>query len=79
MIMTDQEKAIEAVYLLNTKIVIHTDADLTPKGKRGARVVETRTAMGKGHQLRWYVGGRCWRGMSPTPENITLTNEWMAS
>lgn len=79
MIMTDQEKAIAAVYLLNTKIVIHTDADLTPKGKRGARVVETRTAMGKGHQLRWYVGGRLYNWLRPTDENIKLTNEWMAS
>lgn len=75
--MTDQEKAIAAVHLLNTKIVIHTDVDLTPKGKRRARIVETRTAMGKGHQLRWYVAGHCYSAMTPTNENITLTQEWL--
>lgn len=75
--MTDQEKAIAAVYLLNTKIIIRTDADLTPKGKRRARIVETHSAMGKGHQLRWYVGGRWYRGMRPTNENITLTQNWL--
>jgi hypothetical protein len=37
------------------QIVINTDYDLTPVGKRAARIVQTSRG---GRQLRWYVGGR---------------------
>ena len=56
------------------KIVIQTNADFTPDGKRTARVV--RTSRG-GQQLRWYVSGRIYRYLAPTAENVALTNEWM--
>ena len=53
-------------------IVVQTDADFTPKGKRTARVV--RTSRG-GTQLRWYVAGRIFRKGAPAE----LTAEWLAA
>lgn len=51
-------------------ITITTEFDLTPTGKRAARVVQTR----RGTQLRWYVGGKLyWKG-APAHH----TNEWLA-
>lgn len=61
------------------KIVIHTDADFTPKGARAGRVVTLRGAMGKVSRIRWYVGGRIYAQMAITPENCTLTRQWVAS
>lgn len=53
------------------QIVINTDYDLTPAGKRAARVVQTSRG---GRQLRWYVGGRLyWKG---APADHTA--EWLA-
>ena len=52
-------------------ITIATPYDLTPRGKRTARVVRTRT----GSQLRWYVGGRLFRKGAPA----ALTAEWLAN
>jgi len=55
------------------KIVIHTDRDLTPAGKRRALVVKTT----RGQQLRFYVGGRLFRWLAPTPENLKMAQEWV--
>lgn len=53
------------------QIVIKTEYDLTPAGKRAARVVQTSRG---GRQLRWYVGGRLyWKG-APAER----TSEWLA-
>jgi len=52
------------------QITIKTEYDLTPAGKRAARVVQTSRG---GRQLRWYVGGRLyWKG-APAEH----TNEWL--
>lgn len=61
------------------KIVIQTDADFTPKGKRTARVVTVSGRMGRGQQLRWYVGGKLYRRLSASSENVKITNEWLAA
>lgn len=62
------------------KITIQTDADFTPKGKRRARIVQTRGAFGKGRQLRWYVGGSIYREFKRIDqEAIDLTNKWLAA
>lgn len=61
------------------KIVIQTDADFTPKGKRSARVVTTRGAFGRGRQLRWYVSGRLYNRLPATADNAKLTREWIAA
>lgn len=61
------------------KITIQTTADFTPKGKRSARVVEVSGHMGRGQQLRWYVGGHLYRRLSPIAANVNLTNEWLAA
>ena len=58
------------------KIVIETSEDLTPKGKRTARVVTTDRG---GRQLRWYVSGRIFRHLQVTGANINLTKEWVAA
>ena len=62
--------------ILNAKIVINTDEDLTPKGKRSAKVVRSR----RGKKLpfpviAWYVGGRFYKHTT----NAKLTNEWLAA
>lgn len=59
-------------------IVIQTDADFTPPGKRSARVVEIRAQFGRSRQLRWYVGGRIYRRMTPSGDNLTMTMQWLA-
>ena len=58
------------------KIVIQTNADFTPKGKRSARVVQTYRG---GRQLRWYVGGRLYNRLAVNQQNADLTNEWLAA
>lgn len=58
------------------KIVIQTNADFTPAGKRNARIVTTTRG---GKQLRWYVGGRLYRWLSPDAANIAMTREWLAA
>lgn len=55
-----------------TKIIIQTNADFTPKGKRTARVVQTSRG---GRQLRWYVGGKLYRKGAPAE----LTAAWLAA
>ena len=68
--MIDLEK------ILKTKIVIKTDCDLTPAGKRTAKIVRTR----KGKKLpfpviAWYVGGRFHKHET----SAKLTNEWLSA
>lgn len=53
---------------------IQTDADLTPKGKRSARIVPTSRG---GAQLRWYVSGKRYRFLAPTVANAALTEQWI--
>ncbi len=62
--------------ILETKIIIKTEADFTPKGKRAAKIVRTR----KGKKLprpviAWYVGGRFYKHTF----DAKLTNEWLAA
>jgi len=57
-------------------ITIITNADFTPPGKRGARIIQTSS---NGRQLRWYVSGRIYNKMALNGENVSLTNEWLAS
>jgi hypothetical protein len=57
------------------KIVIQTDADFTPPGKRTARVITTRS----GRQLRWYVAGRIYRRLPVSVDNVALTKDWLAA
>lgn len=73
-----QRKACVAEYAAGLpEIVIEADADLTPKGKRAARIVQTDR---NGRQLRWYVAGRIYREFgSINKVNVKLTNEWLAA
>ena len=61
------------------KIVIQTNADFTPAGKRTARVVKVRGQFGTGRQLRWYVSGRLYRWLAPSSKNIEMTRDWLAA
>lgn len=47
------------------KIIIQTNADFTPAGKRNARIVTTTRG---GKQLRWYVSGKLYRHLAPNAE-----------
>ncbi len=59
------------------EIVIEVDADMTPKGKRTARIVQTDR---NGRQLRWYVSGRIYREFGAiTNEAAAITRQWLAS
>jgi len=52
------------------------DADFTPKGKRTARLVTLRSPMGRVQRLRMYVGGRIFRQLPFTAENVAMIREW---
>ncbi len=73
-----QRKACIAAYAAGLpEIVIEVDADMTPKGKRSARIVQTDR---NGRQLRWYVAGRIYREFGAiNNSNVALTNEWLAA
>lgn len=77
--MTDTARAIAAYKsgILSRPIIIATDRDLTPKGKRVARLASLRGAMGKVERIRWYVGRRIYNQLAVTPENAALTREWL--
>ncbi len=74
----DQRQACIAAYSAGIpEIVIEVDFDMTPKGKRTARIVQTDR---NGRQLRWYVGGRIYREFSEiNKSNVALTNEWLGA
>ena len=52
------------------KIVIQTDADFTPPGKRRAKTAY-------GNRIRWYVSGQIYRTLPITADNIRLSREWV--
>lgn len=60
---------------MSIAITIKTDRDLTPKGKRTARVVQ----LNQGPHIRWYVSGRIYATKANTPEMRALTREWLAA
>lgn len=60
---------------MTLRIEIQTDADFTPEGKRRAKIVPT---MRGGSILRWYVGGRIYRQLAPSADNIALSRKWEA-
>lgn len=76
--MESQRQACIAAYAAGLPdVVIEVDSDLTPKGKRTARIVQTDR---NGRQLRWYVAGRIYREFGAiNKENMELTNEWLAA
>lgn len=59
------------------KIVIQTDADFTPKGKRRANAVTLRGTFGPVSRIRWYVSGMIYRTLPNTPANVALSREWV--
>lgn len=81
---TDQalaDKAIAAAQqYLGREIIIQSDADFTPPGKRIVRVVRHHLngRRAKTH-LRWYVAGKAYRSLPLTNSNISLSNSWKCS
>jgi len=53
--------------------------DFTPRGKRAARVVAVRGRMGRGVQLRFYVAGRLFRRLAPSPANLAMARNWVSN
>ncbi|HBP1602122.1 TPA: hypothetical protein L5U90_003222 [Pseudomonas aeruginosa] len=75
------EKAIAAAkQLLGREIIIQSDADFTPPGKRTVRVVRHHMngRRAKTH-LRWYVAGKAYRSLPLTNNNVSLSNSWKCS
>lgn len=62
--------------LLKTKIVIETNADFTPEGKRTAKIVK-HAMSGKKIKpvIRLYVAGRAY--MEKPVSEFQLVNEWL--
>lgn len=63
--------------VLGREIVIQSDANFTPPGKRTSRLV--RHAMNGRRavqQIRWYVGGKAFRSLALTEDNLSLTDAW---
>lgn len=52
-------------------IVIKTDLDLTPPGKRSIRIVALR----RGKAIRWYLDGRIYATRSL--DQLALSREWV--
>ncbi len=64
--------------LLKTKIVIHTDADFTPAGKRTAKIVKHAMSGKKIKQvIRCYVAGKSY--MEKPVSEYQLVNEWLGA
>lgn len=62
---------------LGREIVIQSDADFTPPGKRVARLV--RHSMGGRRiaaQIRWYVAGKTYCSLPLTEQNVQMTADW---
>ncbi|NVL49944.1 hypothetical protein F2S72_09345 [Pseudomonas syringae pv. actinidiae] len=73
--------AIEAGrLLLGREIVIQSEADFTPPGKRAARVVRhSMSGRRTADHIRWYVAGKAYRSLPLSKENVQMTAEWKAS
>lgn len=59
-------------------LVIHTDRDLTPPGKRCVRLV--RHAKGGKRipwRLRWYVGGKIYHEVPHDRQGVDLSKQWI--
>ena len=71
-------KAIEAgKRAIGREIVIQSNGDFTPPGKRTARIV--RHALNGRRavpQIRWYVGSKAYRTLALTNDNVQLTGNW---
>lgn len=74
-------KAIDAAKrVLGREIVIQSDADFTPPGKRSFRVVQhTFSGRRAKPHLRWYVGQKSFRSLALTGQNQALSREWQAA
>ncbi|NWC83146.1 hypothetical protein HX798_23065 [Pseudomonas putida] len=74
----DRKSAIAAgKAILGREVVIPSDADFTPAGKRTAQVVKHAINGRKSQRMiRWYVAGRAFRTLNLCAENVALTSEW---
>lgn len=57
------------------KITIQTDGDFTPEGQRGYELL-TNPKTG-GRSIQWQVGGKSYRELPRTFENMKLTLDWV--
>lgn len=75
----DTQRAIAAAkVLLGRELIIQSDADFTPAGKRKVRVVRhAKNGRRTGPHIRWYVGGKAFRSLPLTEESAVLTRAWV--
>jgi hypothetical protein len=61
-------------------LVIQTNADFTPSGKRRVRIVRHKHSGRRcAPALRWYVGTKAYRSLPLTNDNIELSAAWKAA
>jgi hypothetical protein len=76
----NQQAMMAAAALLGRVLLIRTEADLTPAGKRTARIVQhAKNGRRTPPHIRWYVGGKAYRSLSLTEKNIAVTGDWSPS
>jgi hypothetical protein len=61
---------------MSLRLVMASELDFTPAGKRRVRVVPTSRG---GRLLRWYVSGRRYHSLPVTPAAAELSREWVAN
>lgn len=76
-----EQRAIAAgKILLGRELVIPTDADLTPPGRRSVRVVRhSLSGRRTDRQIRLYVAGKAFRSLKFTQENEALATAWVSA
>lgn len=63
--------------ILGREIVIQSNADFTPPGKRVARHVRhTMSGRRTEPHIRWYVAGKAYRSLPLTNVNVKRTVDW---
>lgn len=62
------------------KIIIHTDLDLTPAGKRRVKIIR-HTIGGKRIKpfIAWYVGNQRYASFALTNHHIELSQQWVSA
>lgn len=65
--------------LIGQTIVIPTDRDLTPRGRRTVRIVHHSLRGGKKVRwhIRWYVGSRAYHSLPISHANIATSKDWL--
>lgn len=56
------------------KIIIQTECDFTPAGKRRAAIAYAST---RAARIHWYISGKVYRSLPVSDANVTLSKRWV--